>query len=223
MLPKTQWDTEAPYAYGREKPQYGEENSGGPLVAQPTTGPRSNCCATSTAPRQRPSTARSGSAGSGFERLPDPCGEIAHAEGFGDKLDPVLEHPVMCNDVRGVSRREEDLEPGCSACKRRARSRPFISGITTSVTSRWMGPRWAPAMSTALPGEPDDSTVYPSCSRTRLHRASVMARLRPGGWFRVRRSRAGQKAPARTPTPPGRNAADRRRTTRRGQAHCAPR
>ncbi len=32
MLPKTQWDTEAPYAYGREKPQYGEENSGGPLV-----------------------------------------------------------------------------------------------------------------------------------------------------------------------------------------------
>ena len=32
MLPKTQWDVQAPYAYGREKSQYGEENSGGPLV-----------------------------------------------------------------------------------------------------------------------------------------------------------------------------------------------
>lgn len=33
MVPKTQWDVEAPYAYGREKPQYGEENSGGLLVS----------------------------------------------------------------------------------------------------------------------------------------------------------------------------------------------
>lgn len=32
MLPKTQWDTKPPFAYGREKPQYGEKNSGGPLV-----------------------------------------------------------------------------------------------------------------------------------------------------------------------------------------------
>ncbi len=33
MVPKSQWDTEPPYAYGRKKPQYGEENSGGPEVA----------------------------------------------------------------------------------------------------------------------------------------------------------------------------------------------
>jgi hypothetical protein len=33
IVPKSQWDVEAPYAYGREKAQYGEENSGGPDVA----------------------------------------------------------------------------------------------------------------------------------------------------------------------------------------------
>jgi hypothetical protein len=33
IIPKSQWDTKAPYAYGKEKPQYGEENSGGPEVA----------------------------------------------------------------------------------------------------------------------------------------------------------------------------------------------
>lgn len=33
IIPKSQWDTKAPYAYGREKPQYGEQNSPGPDVA----------------------------------------------------------------------------------------------------------------------------------------------------------------------------------------------
>ena len=34
IIPRTQWDTKPPYAYGRtEKPQYGEENSPGPDVA----------------------------------------------------------------------------------------------------------------------------------------------------------------------------------------------
>lgn len=34
IIPRTQWDTEPPYAYGRtDKPQYGEENSPGPDVA----------------------------------------------------------------------------------------------------------------------------------------------------------------------------------------------
>ncbi len=34
IIPKSQWDVSAPYAYGREKsPQYGEENSFGPEVA----------------------------------------------------------------------------------------------------------------------------------------------------------------------------------------------
>ncbi|MBI5092785.1 MAG: hypothetical protein HZB26_10130 [Candidatus Hydrogenedentes bacterium] len=33
IIPKTQWDTKAPYAYGFSKPQYGEENSVGPNVA----------------------------------------------------------------------------------------------------------------------------------------------------------------------------------------------
>jgi len=34
IIPKTQWDTKPPYAYGRtDEPQYGEENSGGPNVA----------------------------------------------------------------------------------------------------------------------------------------------------------------------------------------------
>ena len=32
ILPKSQWDTEPPYAYGREKAQYGEFNSFGPEV-----------------------------------------------------------------------------------------------------------------------------------------------------------------------------------------------
>ena len=32
MLPKSQWDMKPPYAYDRDKPQYGEENSGGPEV-----------------------------------------------------------------------------------------------------------------------------------------------------------------------------------------------
>jgi len=33
IIPKTQWDVEPPHAYGRERPQYGESNSGGPNVA----------------------------------------------------------------------------------------------------------------------------------------------------------------------------------------------
>lgn len=34
IIPKSQWDTRPPYAYGKtDKPQYGEENSGGPDVA----------------------------------------------------------------------------------------------------------------------------------------------------------------------------------------------
>ncbi len=33
IVPKSQWDVEPPYAYGRDKPQYGEENSFGPEVA----------------------------------------------------------------------------------------------------------------------------------------------------------------------------------------------
>lgn len=33
IIPKTQWDAKPPYAYGRSKPQYGEENSCGPNVA----------------------------------------------------------------------------------------------------------------------------------------------------------------------------------------------
>jgi hypothetical protein len=33
IVPKSQWDAEAPFAYGRKKDQYGEENSFGPEVA----------------------------------------------------------------------------------------------------------------------------------------------------------------------------------------------
>jgi hypothetical protein len=33
FVPKSQWDTKPPYAYGRSKPQYGEENSPGPDAA----------------------------------------------------------------------------------------------------------------------------------------------------------------------------------------------
>ena len=33
IIPKTQWDTKPPYAYGTPKAQYGEENSAGPDVA----------------------------------------------------------------------------------------------------------------------------------------------------------------------------------------------
>ncbi len=33
IVPKRQWDTAPPFAYGRKKAQYGEENSCGPLVA----------------------------------------------------------------------------------------------------------------------------------------------------------------------------------------------
>jgi len=33
IIPKSQWDTKEPYAYGRDKPQYGEFNSFGPDVA----------------------------------------------------------------------------------------------------------------------------------------------------------------------------------------------
>jgi hypothetical protein len=33
IVPKSQWDVEAPFAYEREKAQYGEENSGGPETA----------------------------------------------------------------------------------------------------------------------------------------------------------------------------------------------
>lgn len=32
LVPRTQWDTKAPYAYGRDRPQYGEQNSPGPQV-----------------------------------------------------------------------------------------------------------------------------------------------------------------------------------------------
>lgn len=34
IIPKRQWDTEAPYAYGRSSPQYGEVNSLGPETAR---------------------------------------------------------------------------------------------------------------------------------------------------------------------------------------------
>ena len=33
IIPKSQWDAKAPFAYGRDSDQYGEENSGGPDVA----------------------------------------------------------------------------------------------------------------------------------------------------------------------------------------------
>ena len=33
IIPKSQWDVEPPYAYGKKKPQYGEENSLGPETA----------------------------------------------------------------------------------------------------------------------------------------------------------------------------------------------
>jgi hypothetical protein len=33
IIPKSQWDTKAPYCYGRQKPQYGEVNSLGPETA----------------------------------------------------------------------------------------------------------------------------------------------------------------------------------------------
>lgn len=33
IIPKSQWDTEPPFAYGRDEDQYGEENSAGPDVA----------------------------------------------------------------------------------------------------------------------------------------------------------------------------------------------
>jgi hypothetical protein len=33
IIPRTQWDTRAPYTYGRDKVLYGEVNSGGPAVA----------------------------------------------------------------------------------------------------------------------------------------------------------------------------------------------
>ncbi len=33
IIPKSQWDVKAPYAYGKKKPQYGEENSLGPETA----------------------------------------------------------------------------------------------------------------------------------------------------------------------------------------------
>jgi hypothetical protein len=32
IIPKSQWDVKAPFAYGREKAQYGEENSPGPKL-----------------------------------------------------------------------------------------------------------------------------------------------------------------------------------------------
>jgi hypothetical protein len=34
IIPKSQWDTRAPFAYGRDKAQYGEENSLGPETAE---------------------------------------------------------------------------------------------------------------------------------------------------------------------------------------------
>jgi hypothetical protein len=33
IIPKSQWDSEPPYAYGRDEPQYGEKNSPGPETA----------------------------------------------------------------------------------------------------------------------------------------------------------------------------------------------
>jgi hypothetical protein len=33
IVPKRQWDTKPPFAYGRKDPQYGEENSCGPEIA----------------------------------------------------------------------------------------------------------------------------------------------------------------------------------------------
>ena len=33
IIPKSQWDSEAPFAYGRDEPQYGEKNSTGPDTA----------------------------------------------------------------------------------------------------------------------------------------------------------------------------------------------
>jgi hypothetical protein len=33
LIPKSEWDSEPPYAYGRSRPQYGERNSCGPDTA----------------------------------------------------------------------------------------------------------------------------------------------------------------------------------------------
>jgi hypothetical protein len=33
IIPMSEWDEKAPFAYGRDSPQYGEMNSAGPRVA----------------------------------------------------------------------------------------------------------------------------------------------------------------------------------------------
>jgi hypothetical protein len=33
VIPRSQWDTKAPFAYGRDEDQYGEVNSAGALAA----------------------------------------------------------------------------------------------------------------------------------------------------------------------------------------------
>jgi len=33
LIPKSEWDSEPPFAYGRDEPQYGERNSTGPETA----------------------------------------------------------------------------------------------------------------------------------------------------------------------------------------------
>jgi len=42
IIPGSQWDEEAPFAYGRDAPQYGETNSAGPRVAMSRSP---SCCA----------------------------------------------------------------------------------------------------------------------------------------------------------------------------------
>jgi len=83
-------------------------------------------------------------------------------KGFWMKWTPSSEDALVRNHVGGVARREQALSiRGWSDRRPFARSRPFISGMTTSVTSRWISPAYSLASRMASPGPAAGSTWFP--------------------------------------------------------------
>ena len=72
-------------------------------------------------------------------------------EGLLQRRVPGGEDAVVDDGVVRVARHVEHPELGAQLCTASARSRPLISGMTTSVSRRWIGLSWDAASAIAAP------------------------------------------------------------------------
>ena len=93
-------------------------------------------------PFMRPQTVRNRQAHLSVERLPDLAGQGGEREGLLDEVGAWAKNAPVHDRAVGVARRVEHLRVAGRERTRSASSRPLIFGMTTSVSSRWIGPPW---------------------------------------------------------------------------------